>query len=271
MVFSNRLAGLIRFSYPALSGFSVKSPDAASLQAALFARPRLERRFALFETLALPSLLAQSDRDFETLILIGNAMPPWAIDRLQAGIAPLNARLVALPPMHHYPAIQAAFATLPARANTHLTSFRLDDDDALDRDHIARLRRVAGGIAAFTDTPFAIAHNRGMFVDLTGPTPRFTEVTEKMPLGIGLALCSPVAHTDTIFRRNHRLLPQFISTFSDVHEMAFLRSVHDGNDSTAHTTGVVTERTADEAAATLKASFATDLPALTRLAQRRTD
>lgn len=266
MRFSNRLAGLIRFSYPALSGFSAKSPDAASLQALLFARPRLERRFALFETLALPSLLAQTDRDFETLVLIGDAMPSWAVDRLQAGIAPLNARLVALPPMHHYPATQAAFATLPARANTHLTSFRLDDDDALDRDHIARLRRIAGGIAAFNATPFAIAHNRGLFIDLTGPTPRFAEVTEKMPLGIGLALCAPVDHADTIFRRNHRLLPQFVTTFSDAHDMAFLRSVHAGNDSTAHTTGMVTDRSGAETAEILLAHFSTDLAALSRLA-----
>lgn len=269
MEFSNRLAGLIRFSYPALSGFTAKAPDAARLQAMLFARPRLERRFALFETLALPSLLAQSDRDFELMVLVGDAMPAWAIDRLQAGIAPLNARVVALPPMHHYPAMQAAYATLAARANTHLTSFRLDDDDALDRDHIARLRRIAQGIAGFTTTPFAIAHNRGLFVDLTGAAPRFTEVTEKLPLGIGLALCAPVAETDTIFRRNHRLLPQFLTTFSDVQEMAFLRSVHDGNDSSAHTTGVVTDRTTDEAAAILAARFATGLEALTRLALAR--
>ncbi|AWB47422.1 hypothetical protein HYN69_01890 [Gemmobacter aquarius] len=266
MGFSNRLAGLIRFSYPALSGFSAKAPDAARLQAMLFARPRLERRFALFETLALPSLIAQSDPDFELMVLVGDAMPAWAVDRLQAGIAPLNARIVALPPMHHYPAIQAAYATLPTRATTHLTSFRLDDDDALDLDHVARLRRIASGIAGFTATPFAIAHNRGLFVDLSGPTPRFTEVTEKLPLGIGLALCSPVTEVDTIFRRNHRLLPQFLTTFSDATEMAFLRSVHQGNDSTAHTTGVVIDRSTAEAAAILTARFATGLDALTRLA-----
>lgn len=266
MTFRNRLVGLIRFSYPALSGFTAKSPDAATLQATLFDRARLERRFALWETLALPSLLAQTDPDFETLVLVGDALPAWAHDRLHAGLAPLNARIVALPPMHHYPAIQKAYAGYD-EGFSHLTSFRLDDDDALDRDHIARLRRTAAGIAGFTATPFAIAHNRGLFVDLTGGKARFSEVTEKMPLGIGLALCAPAGHPDTIFRRNHRLLPQFLTTFSDATEIAFLRSVHDGNDSNAHTTGVVEDRTEAEVDTILSARFATDRAALNRLAK----
>lgn len=267
MTFKNRLAGLIRFSYPALSGFTAKSPDVETLEATLYARPRLERRFALFETLALPSLVGQTDQGFETLVLVGENLPRWAYDRLKAGLAPLDARIIALPPMHHYPAIQKAYASLPGGPGSHLTSFRLDDDDALDTGHVARLRRVAQGIAAFTATPFAIAHNRGLFVDLTGPAPRFTEATEKMPLGIGLALCAPVAETDTIFRRNHRLLPQFLTTFSDATEMAYLRSVHDGNDSSAHTTGVVTDRTAAEIDAILADRFTTGRAALNSLAK----
>lgn len=266
MTFRNRIVGLVRFSYPALSGFTAKSPDAATLQATLFDRARLERRFALWEILALPSLTAQTDPDFETLILIGDQLPAWAYDRLAAGIAPLNARITALPPMHHYPAIQKAYAGMH-EGYSHLTSFRLDDDDALDRDHIARLRRTAAGIASFTATPFAIAHNRGLFVDLTTGKARFTEVTEKMPLGIGLALCAPAGHPDTIFRRNHRLLPQFLTTFSDASEMAFLRSVHDGNDSNAHTTGVVEPRDDEAVDALLAAHFATDRATLNRLAK----
>ncbi|MBC2836943.1 glycosyltransferase [Paragemmobacter straminiformis] len=265
MTFKNRIAGLIRFSYPALSGFSVKPDDPSRLQAMLYDRPRLERRFALFEALCLPSLLAQSDPDFETLILVGTDLPDWARDRLLSGIAPLGARLVALPPMHHYPAVQTAFASLADRGHSHLTSFRLDDDDALDRDHIARLRRIAQGVAAFTATPFAVTQNRGLFVDLTGKEPQFVEATEKMPLSVGVALCAPAGYGDNIFRRNHRLLPQFFTTFSDATEMAYLRSIHGGNDSTAHTTGVVTDRSPAEASALLGAHFATTPAMLNRL------
>ena len=266
MAFSNRIVGLVRFSYPALSGFSVKPDDPSQLQAMLYDRARLERRFALFEALALPSLKSQSDQDFQTLFLIGTDLPDWAKDRLSAGIAALDARLIALPPMHHYPAIQRAFSSLPETAHTHLTSFRLDDDDALDVDHIARLRRISAGVAGFTGTPFAVTQNRGLFVDLTRKTPRFTEATEKMPLSVGVALCAPAGYPDNIFRRNHRLLPQFFTTFSDATEMAYLRSVHGSNDSTAHTTGVVADRTTDEAAAILTARFAVTPDGLNHLA-----
>lgn len=266
-MFKNRIVGLMRFSYPALSGFTSAPADPAALSRYLYDPARLNRRFALFEALALPSLRAQTDPDFEMLFLVGDDLPLWARDRLADGIASLRARIVALPPMHHYPATQAAYARLSESGHSHLTSFRLDDDDALDRDHIARLRRIAAGIAAFTATPFAIAHNRGLFLDLRPRQPKITEVTEKMPLGIGLALCSPVAERDTIFRRNHRLLPQFFTTFSDATEMAFLRSVHDSNDSNAHNTGVVADLAPPRAEAILAAHFATDLPAVTRLAK----
>lgn len=257
----------MRFSYPALSGFTSAPADPAALAAWLYDPARLARRFALFEALALPSLLAQTDPDFEMLFLVGDDLPAWARDRLAQGIAPLGARIVALPAMHHYPAIQAAYATVQDGDHSHLTSFRLDDDDAMDRGHIARIRTIAAGVAGVTPAPFAIAHNRGLFVDLRRKQPRFTEAVEKMPLGIGLALCSPVALRDTIFRRNHRLLPQFFTTFSDATEMAYLRSVHDSNDSNAHNTGVVTDLPAADAAAVLATRFATDLPALTRLAK----
>lgn len=266
MAFRNRIVGLVRFSYPALSGFSVKPADPADLQAMLYDRARLERRFALFETLALPALKTQTDTDFEVMFLIGTDLPPWAKDRLRAGLTGLQARIVELPPMHHYPATQRAFASLPDAGETHMTSFRLDDDDGIDHDHIARLRRIANGVAKFTATPFCVTQNRGLFVDLTRKAPKFIETVEKMPLSIGVALCAPAGYPDTIFRRNHRLLPQFFTTFSQAEDIAYLRSVHGTNDSTAHTTGVVTDRSADEAAALLAQHFATTPQMLNRLA-----
>ncbi len=266
MAFRNRIVGLVRFSYPALSGFTSTPSDPAALQAMLYDRRRLEHRFALFEALALPTLKSQSDSGFETIFLIGTDLPAWAKDRLRDGLAGLNARLVELPPMHHYPAIQRAFATLPDTGETHLTSFRLDDDDALDLAHIARLRRMAEAVARVTQSPFAVTQNRGLFVDLTGKTPKFTETVEKMPLSLGVALCAPAGYPDTIYRRNHRLLPQFFTTLSEADTIAYLRSVHATNDSNTHTTGTVTDCTAEQAAAFLAQHFATTPAMLNHLA-----
>ena len=257
--FKNRIAGLIRFSYSGLSGFQHKDADTPALEARLYDRARLERRFHFLEKLALPSLIAQTDTDFETLVLVGTSFPAWARDRLAAALAPLpGAQIVALPPLNHYPATQRAFDSLPDRPMTHLTSFRLDDDDAMDRNHIARLRRVSEGMAGLVDrtTPFAIGHNRGLFLDLTGVENRLTEVVEKLPLGIGLALTAPVGSRENIFRRNHRLLPQFFTTFTDAETPAFIRTIHADNDSSAHPSGVV--RTPD--IAQLEAILAAHFP-----------
>ncbi|MEY4981832.1 MAG: hypothetical protein RIR62_98 [Pseudomonadota bacterium] len=237
----NRIVGLVRFSYPALTGFVRQDGDPDANVAALHARDRLEARFALFERFALPSLLAQSDGRFETLFLVGEGFPRWAMDRLSDLTAPLRgARIVALPPMQHYPATQAAFGMLPDDGCTHLTGFRLDDDDAMDIHHIARLRRMAEGMLRAVDAakPFCIGHNRGLFLDLSQPRgPVWRTVVEKLPIGIGLAMCAPVERRENIFRRNHRLLSMYYTVLTDADHIAFVRTIHDGNDSEAKASG----------------------------------
>lgn len=256
--FRNRIVGLIRFSYPALSGFQRTTGDGPTVESALMVRERLERRFAFFEGFALPSLIAQSDGGFETLVLTGTALPKWALDRLTDSLSALDgARVVQLGPMHHYPATQRAFAAHVDDRATHLTSFRLDDDDALDIHHIARLRRLSDGMlqAVNPDLPFCVGHNRGLFLDLSTRVPEWAEVTEKLPLGIGLAMTATVASGENIFRRNHRLLPQFFTTLTEAESHAFIRTVHPGNDSEAKPSGVAAMLPDETVATILSRSF----------------
>lgn len=239
--YSNRIVGLVRFSYAGLSGFGSGPEDPQARAAQLFDPARLARRFQLFEALTLPSLLAQEDAGFETVFLTSDALPAEARARLEAGAAQLpGARVLALPPMHHYPATQAAFDTVIGRGESHLVSFRLDDDDAIDRGYVARLRRQAEGLQRVADPgrPFVIGCNRGFFLEIGAEANRLYDVVEKLPLGIGLAMVAPVAGRENIFRRNHRLLPQFFTTFTDAETPAFLRTVHTDNDSAPHASGV---------------------------------
>ena len=107
--------------------------DDPAFEARLYAPDRMERRFRMFEKLALPSLLAQTDDDFRMVFLIGRSLPDLWRDRLTDLIAPLRgARVVALPSMPHYKAIRRAFAMALPDTATHVTGFRLDDDDAMD-------------------------------------------------------------------------------------------------------------------------------------------
>jgi hypothetical protein len=238
---SNRIVGLVRFSYAGLSGFGKAPKDPGQLAAQLSDPARLERRFHLFEALTLPSLLAQDDAGFEVILLTSEALPAPARARLEAAAARLGAaRVVALPPMHHYPATQAAFDRVVRETDTHLVSFRLDDDDAIDRGYVARLRRQAEGLQALVPgrRPFAVGCNRGFFLEIGAGGNRLFDVVEKLPLGVGLAMVARAEMRENIFRRNHRLLPQFFTTFTDAETPAFIRTVHADNDSAPHASGV---------------------------------
>jgi hypothetical protein len=248
---------LIRFSYPALSGFRAAGTDLAEVAARLYVPDRLERRFGLFEALTLPSLLAQTDPDFRTVILTGEGLPAAARDRLAAAAARLaGARIVALPHLHGYAAAQRAFDAVPAGARWRL-SLRLDDDDALDAGFIARLKRMAAVLAPLQAgaAPLILAHARGYMLDLAAARPGLIPVVERLPLGCGTAMLAPADARENIYRRNHRWLPQFYDIYSEARTPAFIRSLHGLNDSDGQAVGRVLATPPAELAAELSAGF----------------
>jgi hypothetical protein len=248
----NRIVGLVRFSYPSIGGFAHGSPDPARF---LYDPARLERRFRLFEALCLPALCAQTDPDFDIVFLVGNDMPSAARKRLEAALGPLrHAHVVALPHLQHYPALRQAYGTVQVDDAETLTTFRLDDDDALSRDYISRLRALSAGLAGMgpLEAPLTLSFHRGF---LLHPDGALSEVVEKLPPASGSAMLVPFGHRDNIYRRNHRLLPQFFSHFSDAGRPAFLRSIHQDNDSSPHASGLSTPLAPQDAAAALREAF----------------
>lgn len=249
----NQIVGLVRFSYAALNGFTKAPADMAALEAQLYDPERLARRFHLFERLMMPSLLAQEDGDFQTVFLTGTSLPKAARERLAAAVAPLRgAMIVELEPMAHYTATQHAFAAALRDDATHLTSFRLDDDDAFDRRYIRRLRRMSAQSADVfgADAPQVVSGNRGFFLEIDPAGNRIFDVVEKAPPGSGPAMIAPAASGENIFRRNHRLLQQFFNTLTDVDSPSFIRTVHRDNDSVPQASGLIGKRpdAANEAA-----------------------
>ncbi|WP_149140210.1 glycosyltransferase [Gemmobacter caeruleus] len=253
-----QIIGLMRFSYPSIGGFAQEAPDIAALEARLYDPARLERRFQLFEKLAMTALLAQSDGDFRMVFLIGRSLPaPWR-DRLNDAIAPLKgARVAALAPMQHYLAIRKAFALATSEAASHVTGFRLDDDDALDIDHIARMRRVVAALLPVVgqEVPLVTGCNRGFFLERKAGGNEIYEVVEKTPIGLGLAMTTPRGVSENIFRRNHRFCGQFYNTFTDAEAPAFIRTVHADNDSDPHASGRIEKSRWEEVAPQLEAHF----------------
>ena len=64
-------------------------------------------------------------------------------------------------------------------------------------------------------------------------------MTEKLPLGVGLAMCAPVESRSNIFRRNHRMLHTFFTTLTEGETHGYIRTVHAGNDSEGKASGRV--------------------------------
>ncbi|PRY93470.1 putative rhamnosyltransferase [Hasllibacter halocynthiae] len=222
-----RIVALVRFSYVARGGFSKGGGDPATL---LFDRARLERRFRLFEALCLPSLRAQADGAFETIVLTARSLPAWARDRLERLVDTLpGGRVVAMDVRFHYAAVRAAFASLEPRGETHRVTLRLDDDDALATDCVARMRALAPRAAAVEpDAPVSISFNRGYYAHLGEG--RVYEVVERLPLGIGMGLVAPAGHPDNAFARNHRFMPQFFNHWSEAGTPMWIRTIHGDND-----------------------------------------
>ena len=256
--FRNQIIGLMRFSFPCKGGFAKDEEDMAALEARLFDPDRLARRFDLFEKLTLPSIKAQSDGDFRMVFLIGKNLPPEWRDRLNDGISDLKgARVVSLQPMQHYLAIRKAYNLATPDAASHVTGFRLDDDDALDIDHIARMRRTVTAMlpAVGMDAPLVTGCNRGFFLERKPGGNEIYEVVEKNPIGLGLAMTTPRGVSENIFRRNHRFCSQFYNTFTEATTPAFLRTVHSDNDSDPHASGLIVKSEWENVAPILESHF----------------
>lgn len=257
--FKLQIKGLVRFSYPSDGGFRATRDMEVDPREFLYDRARLERRFALFEQLTLPSLQGQTDTDYTIGFLIGDDLPDWAMTRLQDSLRHLPAaRIVALPGMQHMKALRLAFAEIPdAPEATHTATIRLDDDDAVATSLVAKVRAAANGLLSFRDpqTPFALAFNRGYYLSLTPAGNFLSERYEKFPMSAGTALITPAGQRRSVYSRNHRQLGQYFDLYSDISTPMFLRSVHRDNDSDATPMGRQEKTPQDEIEAALKTEF----------------
>lgn len=231
---------VIRFSYLGENGWRLTHNGLDANRAVLYDEARLERRFRLFEALTLPSLLAQTDSDFTTAILIGKDFPPVWRKRLTDLVKPLkDARIIALPPMKNFAATKKALE-LCTKAESHVISIRLDDDDAMSVDCIAEQKRLGPMVLEISgiDTPTVIAFNNGLFLKIAEDGNRLFGVIESLPLGIGMGMIAPKHMRPTIFSTDHRQIHTRWNCYTESVTPHFIRSVHGDNDSGARVYGV---------------------------------
>ena len=139
-----QVIGICRFSYPAYGGFQVEHETMEERISYLYGRDRLEERFRLFETIALPCLKQQTDPDFELIIVIGTSLAKQHIDRLEDLISDLpQARLVAEPPRRQREVMKELLQNARTNPGEPCFQFRHDDDDAISVDFVEKLRQAA--------------------------------------------------------------------------------------------------------------------------------
>ena len=133
----------------------------------LFDENRLNGRFRTLENITLPSLAAQSDPDFTFIILTSEELPDFAMKRLK-NLADQHAflRIDARSPKDTNEAILDSFENL-GYALDKIAQFRLDDDDAVGKNYIRRVRKILptmqaanwGGAFSVTFPNVLIVHN----------------------------------------------------------------------------------------------------------------
>ncbi|KIN68349.1 Rhamno transf domain containing protein [Sulfitobacter donghicola DSW-25 = KCTC 12864 = JCM 14565] len=134
----------------------------------LYDDERLEERFQLFQAVALPSLKAQTDPDFELIIVIGDQMPAHHRARLEALIADMpQARIHAEPPRPQREVMKAILNAARKDFSQPCLQFRFDDDDAVAVDFVERLRKAAHDCEGLTKQHKAVAFdwNKGFIAE----------------------------------------------------------------------------------------------------------
>lgn len=228
-----QVIGLCRFSYPAIGGFQIEHDSIEERIAYLYGEDRLEERFRLFETVALPCLKAQTDQDFNLIIVIGDQFPSRHRKRLKALIADIPQAVIHKePPRNQREVMKEILNEARLDPSEPCLQFRCDDDDAISVDFIESLRKAARDCA-----PLLAQHKTVAFDWNIGFTAEFgatgIQATETFRPFLAAALAMyvkgkcPLTIMNFAHHKMHRFMPAV--SFSD--RPMWVRSHNSTNDS----------------------------------------
>ena len=268
MVQNIKTIGLLRFTVLTPTYYHQKFKTLERIAEHIFDPDRLALRFHIFENLCLPSLTRQSDPDFDLVVLTAESLPSEAMARLKNITDPHpNIHLRPVGTDNHYQLIKSGYDAFTPQDCTHRIMFRLDDDDAVDLDFVARTKSRAAGLMAMQDPdePTIIAYNRGFYVSRASGENEVFDAVERAPLSAGATLVAPVGHPTNPYRFVHRKYAQHYTTYSDISVPAFIRTVHGDNKSTPTQMGITHKMRPRQIDAALQAGFGTNLLSLKKL------
>ncbi|MFP7675263.1 glycosyltransferase [Marivita sp. S0852] len=223
-----------RFSYPAEGGFQVDHNTVADRRNALYQPERMELRLSLFEHFCLPGLKAQTDPDFDLVVLVGSCLPDPYFARLQKLLHDMpQARIVARDPAPHRQVCQSVLNAARKHINKPCLQVRHDDDDALAVDFVAKLRKAASDCDALVlgNRLVGFDWNRGYTVRASQIN-RFELVETVTPyLGVAQAMAVQGGVRQSQMNFAHSRINRFMPTVTFTDPPMFLRAHHGYNDS----------------------------------------
>lgn len=135
------ILGFCRFSFFGPSDTKIDYSDQDTAFRKLYAPERMETRCHLFETLMLPGVRAQTDKDFRLIVVTSSCMPEPYQTRLRDACAGIPQIELVFSDSTRLAQVLRPYVSDPEVAGQGLLQFRCDDDDGMSRHYIARLRR----------------------------------------------------------------------------------------------------------------------------------
>lgn len=219
-----RILGFCRFSFFGISdtGRAIQTEDDA--MRVLYAPDRMAARFHLFEHLMAPSIRHQTDQGFRFVVVTSDIMPAPYLARLQRIVEAVPQMELVVTDSRDLSKVLSPIIRAEATAGVGPTlNFRLDDDDAVAVDHVARLRAAAAPLTP----PALISFPKGFLLFSDGQ-PKFGR-TYRDFVAIGLARLNAFDDARDPFRIQHRAESQRIPSYLDPRPYAYIYGTHPYN------------------------------------------
>lgn len=227
--------GLTRWSYPFQSKhFRRAETDLKALRAQLYAPARLDHRLFLLEHVLLPGLRIQHDQNFTHVFLIDEQLPqPWR-DRL---LALLETVPQIVPVFHAEGGLEKDVCRQVMAAHVDpdcdvTAQYRLDDDDGVARDFIARTRETFSTIAPIfaEEGRMGLDFNRGFILQSSDQDITMRPVSMRF-WAPGMVVFLRPDSNRMLMDFHHLKLWHYMPTLTWGQRPMFIRGAHHDNDS----------------------------------------
>ncbi|WP_322866805.1 glycosyltransferase [Aquicoccus sp. G2-2] len=265
-----QVLGLCRWSYPAAPGAFRKDAGEtlAETRAALYARERMELRLFYLEHVVIPCLEAQTDPDFTVIMVMGQGLPEPFRKRVLALIARVPQIVPRFLPegLAHQQVCLDEMRLARQAGVAAVAEFRIDDDDAVAVDFVARTRAQFAALRELFEAEgkLALDFNRGFILKTNADGVNVLPVVARYWTP-GLVIFLPGDSPQSLLNFHHARMWKRVTMLCWPRQPMFVRGAHGQNDSSINENPHNSNRMADdpmEIPALVHKRFGIDLAAL---------